>query len=281
MMLEARSRLGEHEAGHDRLLEQIESDSRQLRSQKEHIEKQLAVAEEQRQEAEALSRAAREEVRALKAKAREEARGTLDELRQKLRELSRVSSITRAEVTRESAGVASLAKRLEPEGPEPEEVQPATAYELRPGDRVRVPRLKKTGIVIAAHKGMLELDVDGKKLKLQARDVLPLKSGHAPMRREAAASSGWGADLNESEGLPDRVNILGFRVDEAKSEVERFIDRASLSGFSSVTVIHGTGTGALKSAVAECLKNHPLVAATRPGKPAEGGAGVTVAELKK
>ena len=55
---EARSRLGEHEAGLDRLLEQIESDSRQLRSQKEHIEKQLAVAEEQRQEAEALSRAA-------------------------------------------------------------------------------------------------------------------------------------------------------------------------------------------------------------------------------
>jgi DNA mismatch repair protein MutS2 len=278
---DARSRLGEHEAGLDRLLEQIESDSRQLRFQKEHIEKHLAAAEEQRLEAEALTRAAREEVRALKAKAREEARGTLDELRQKLRELSRASSITRAEATRESSGVASLAKRLEPERPEPEDLSSGAQFEPRPGERVRIPKLRKTGVVIASRKGTLELDVDGKKLKLPAREVQPLGRDHGSDRPEAGAAPGWGAELSDNEGLPDRLNILGFRVDEAKAEVERFIDRASLSGLLSVAILHGTGTGALKSAVAECLESHPLVAATRPGKQAEGGAGVTVAELKK
>ena len=54
-----------------------------------------------------------------------------------------------------------------------------------------------------------------------------------------------------------------------------------MSGLSVVTIIHGLGTGALKTAVTEYLKNHPLIAAIRPGEPAEGGAGVTVAELKK
>ena len=123
--------------------------------------------------------------------------------------------------------------------------------------------------------------MDGKKLKLPAREVQPLGRDHGPGRPEAGAAPGWGAELSDNEGLPDRLNILGFRVDEAKAEVERFIDRASLSGLLSVAILHGTGTGALKSAVAECLESHPLVAATRPGKQAEGGAGVTVAELKK
>ena len=48
-----------------------------------------------------------------------------------------------------------------------------------------------------------------------------------------------------------------------------------------MTIIHGLGTGALKTAVTKYFKNHPLIAAIRPGELAEGGAGVTVAELKQ
>ena len=77
------------------------------------------------------------------------------------------------------------------------------------------------------------------------------------------------------------MNIIGQHVPEALAEVDRYIDRAPLSGISSVSIIHGMGTGALKNAVREFLKTHPLVAAVRSGTPAEGGAGVTVAELKK
>jgi DNA mismatch repair protein MutS2 len=77
------------------------------------------------------------------------------------------------------------------------------------------------------------------------------------------------------------LNIIGYRVQEGRAEVDRFIDRAGLNHVSVVTVIHGLGTGALKTAVTDFLKNHPLVASIRPGEPSEGGAGVTVAELKK
>jgi DNA mismatch repair protein MutS2 len=70
-------------------------------------------------------------------------------------------------------------------------------------------------------------------------------------------------------------------VDDGLSEVGRFIDRAAVGHLSVVTVIHGLGTGALKAAVTDFLKQHPLIASIRQGGTGEGGAGVTVAELKK
>ncbi len=70
-------------------------------------------------------------------------------------------------------------------------------------------------------------------------------------------------------------------MEEALAEVDRYLDRVGLNGLSIVTIIHGLGTGALKTAMTGYLKHHPLVAATRTGEPAEGGAGVTVVELKK
>jgi DNA mismatch repair protein MutS2 len=126
---------------------------------------------------------------------------------------------------------------------------------------------------------MLELEVGGKKIKLSAAEVMPAESASRP--KAPVTISGWGTDLHEEDGASDRLNIIGLRVAEGLAEVDRFIDRVGLSGLSAVTILHGVGTGALKTAVTDFLKNHPLIASIRPGEPAEGGAGVTVAELRK
>ena len=81
--------------------------------------------------------------------------------------------------------------------------------------------------------------------------------------------------------MPDRVNLLGLRVDEALMETARFLDHAGVQGFRQVVLIHGLGTGALKAAVTAHLKGNPLVETFRTGEPSEGGAGVTVVELKR
>ena len=159
------------------------------------------------------------------------------------------------------------------------EVTAAFVPDIHAGDTVRIARLNKTGTVLAAHRGMLELEVGGKKIKLSAADVMPAEFASRP--RAPVTTSGWGTELHEEDGASDRLNIIGLRVAEGLAEVDRFIDRAGLSSLSVVTVIHGLGTGALKTAVTDFLKNHPLIASIRPGEPAEGGAGVTVAELKK
>ncbi len=276
---DARGRMNSDEAGLDRLLEQVEQDARRLGLELEAAEDARREAERRRQEAETLARAAADEARTARAKARQDARDVVDALRRKLKELSRVTGMGRPEVEEERRSVASLAARLEEREAPREETAPMGKYDLRPGDRVRIPRLRKTGTVLFVSGEELEVDSGGMKLRLRMRDAVPLeqKERQAPL----PSDSGWSAALTEREGIADRLNLLGKRVDEALLEVDRFIDRAAVIGLRQVTVIHGLGTGALKEAVTAFLKGHALVESIRPGEPSEGGAGVTVAELKK
>jgi DNA mismatch repair protein MutS2 len=275
---DARSRLSGDEAGLDRLLEQVERDSRRLRQEREQAEEDRITAKRLRTEAEALAKAASEEARSTRLRAKQDARDVLADLRQKLKDLARSPSMSIAEVESERRSVEVLAERLEPRDDEYDEHATALPQDLHPGDRVRVPRLRKTGSVLFVHKDGIEIDSGGLKLRVPAREVMLLHDAAAPGN---AATTGWSADLEVRAGIPDRLNLRGMRVEEALAEVERFLDRANMQGFQSVLVIHGLGTGALKSAVTGFLKGHPLIASLRPGEPSEGGAGVTVAGLKR
>ena len=274
---DARTRLSKDEASLDRLLEQVEEDVRRLRSERQQAKQDLATAQRLKAEAEQFHRTASDEVRTAKVKAKQEARDTLAGLRQKLKELSRVVPIERVQVEQERREIDALAQQLEPaeEGP----IEPVYHGTILPGDRVRMPKLKRTGTVLFVHHDELEVDADGLKLKIALRDAVPLEQEAAA--RQDSRNSGWSANVEEREGLPDRVNLLGLRVDEALAETGRFLDGASVKGLRQVIIIHGLGTGALKAAVTELLKAHPLIASFRVGEPAEGGAGVTVAELKQ
>jgi DNA mismatch repair protein MutS2 len=75
------------------------------------------------------------------------------------------------------------------------------------------------------------------------------------------------------------LHLIGRTTDEARDLLEEYLDDAFLAGLPSVRIIHGKGTGALRRAVEEVLKSHPLVAGHRAGAPAEGGGGATVAVL--
>lgn len=75
------------------------------------------------------------------------------------------------------------------------------------------------------------------------------------------------------------LDIRGFRVDEALDNLEFYLDKASLANLHEVQIIHGHGTGALKSAVRDFLSTSPYVAKFRPGEEAEGGDGVSIVDL--
>ncbi len=85
--------------------------------------------------------------------------------------------------------------------------------------------------------------------------------------------------IGADETVSSRINIIGLRVDEALSQLEPFLNHASLAGLSEVTIIHGFGTGILAKAIHEHLDGHPLVKKYRRGEQSEGGAGVTVVTL--
>ncbi len=75
------------------------------------------------------------------------------------------------------------------------------------------------------------------------------------------------------------LDLRGQRAEEALSQFESYVDDAFRAGLPYVRIIHGKGTGALRAAIRDALRGHPLVKSYESGKPNEGGDGVTVATL--
>ena len=87
-------------------------------------------------------------------------------------------------------------------------------------------------------------------------------------------------ELNHDRKSSMELNLLGYTVEEALAEVDRFLDHAMLSNQNTVYIIHGNGTGALRNAIQKHLRTHRGVKSFRLGRYGEGESGVTVVELK-
>ena len=79
--------------------------------------------------------------------------------------------------------------------------------------------------------------------------------------------------------LSNTLDLRGYRVEDALDSLEFYLDKASLANLTPVTIIHGHGTGALKSAIRDFLSTSPYVAKFRPGDDTEGGDGVSIIDI--
>lgn len=86
--------------------------------------------------------------------------------------------------------------------------------------------------------------------------------------------------LSKASSISMEINLLGKMVDEAIAELDKYLDDAYLSHLSSVRIVHGKGTGALRNAVHNYLKNVSYVSSYRLAEYGEGDAGVTIVEFK-
>ena len=86
--------------------------------------------------------------------------------------------------------------------------------------------------------------------------------------------------MGKSLAISPEINLLGKTVDEAVAELDKYLDDASLAHLSSVRIVHGKGTGALRTGIHKYLKRQKHVKSFRLGAFGEGDAGVTIAELK-
>ncbi len=149
--------------------------------------------------------------------------------------------------------------------------QPAPSGPPRIGDLVEV---SQNGL-----RGQL-LSVEGERAWMQ-RGSLRFEVPVAQLRR---VDSGPKVSVEvhvaaAPEGTAQEISLLGLRAREAVSALEDFLDRAARARYPSVRIIHGIGSGALRRAVEDYLSRSPYCEGFHAGAPAEGGAGVTVAEL--
>jgi DNA mismatch repair protein MutS2 len=164
---------------------------------------------------------------------------------------------------------AEINKRLE----ELERKAPIVKYQK--GDRVLVMNLNKEGEIEEL------LGNDKAKVKIgtmfttvEVRNLAPAASQMKPTGKSRV--SAYDVDTE----LSPEIHLRGMTVEEAMEALEKYLDRAVVAGLSRVYVIHGKGTGTLRRILSDYLKGHPEVDSIRLGDYNEGGAGVTVVNLK-
>ena len=86
--------------------------------------------------------------------------------------------------------------------------------------------------------------------------------------------------MSKSLSVSPEINLLGKTVDEAIAELDKYLDDAYLAHLSSVRIVHGKGTGALRSGIHQYLRRQKHVKSFRLGAFGEGDSGVTIAEIK-
>ncbi len=154
----------------------------------------------------------------------------------------------------------------------------AKPAKIEAGDEVTVYSLNQKGTVVEIHGSDATVQLGIMKMKVALDDLELLKSTSAAKTQQPKQA----ASLKRSrdENFKMELDLRGENLEEAILEVDRFLDEAFLSGLGQVAIIHGKGTGVLRTGIQQYLRKHSHVKSFRLGNYGEGGIGVTVAELK-
>ena len=270
------------------VVQRLEASRQKLDAEREEARQARARAEELRREAEEKLERVRREADGEMEKAREKAaqlvartRAQADSLLSELEEMKKQHNkmLTAEQKARLKSGMRALEN-----GADPVQKKEVGEYVLpRPlqaGDAVLIFDIDKKGTVIRPPEGesgeaLIQAGILQTRVPVSNLRLLQEKLKSAPVR---------GVTRNVTSRATAKVttecDLRGQAADEAVMNLDRFLDSALLSGVDQLTVIHGKGTGVLRAAVQQHLKNHPSVKGFRLGTFGEGESGVTIVELK-
>jgi DNA mismatch repair protein MutS2 len=168
--------------------------------------------------------------------------------------------------------------------------QPSLVKHVSEGDSVKLKSLGRAAVVKKKiGDNHFDVEIGSMKMRIAREDIAEVLSSSQARANpqatpvEAARARGITVSLqNETSDLntPTEINVIGRTVDEATSEVERFVDRAFLAGMPRVRIVHGSGMGILRKALRQYLQKHPHVESVTEPPSNEGGGGATVVELR-
>ena len=277
----------------DLLLQELQEERLTVSELRQQAEQALADARRQEQEIAERLEAVEDTKAELVEEARRELAGEIAEVSGRIRQAER--SLRRQQDRQAAAGrdqqqpdVDLQAERerlaeaqrevVSPEwAPIPVE-RPPWYHDLRVGDTVYIRGVSRPVEVVTPPNEQQEIEVVIGSMRAR----LPVYQLDRPADRIHPAAEQAGVVYRRPEAkrtLSPEVNLHGYRVDEALNVIDSLLDDAALEGMTSLKIVHGKGTGALRRAIREYLAGHPLVAATEPG---EGGTaeGVTVVQLR-
>jgi DNA mismatch repair protein MutS2 len=221
------------------------------------------------QEKRTAKQRAQQEMEAYLAQLRAEAEQILRQLRQAPRESKQT-----AQLHEQLATLMDKARAAQSVEPSPETRTATTEWEV--GMRVRIRSLGQTGTLATLPDGnQAQVYVGKLRIPVALSDLEPLETPAKPKPAVRVTKP------RPALPVPLELDLHGMRVEEAQPLLEKYIDDALLSGYDSVRIQHGKGTGALRQMVWNYLKTHPQVRRYHHPPSTDGGEGVTVVLFKK
>ncbi len=289
----AREFLGSAGVRMENLLAGLQASQKAVEDERYHLSLERAETDYQRKQLEQeRQKLEAERVRILN-EAREQARRELEAVQVALAKIK--VDMSRVNMTRERLGEArQQIRQLEEKTasiPEPRRKKAEPQYEksegpLQIGDTVRVLSFGQNAelVGLSADRSEAEVQMGSLRFRVSVDNIERLSKRQAGAEAVGAsvASKQPAVVLPRYEDRPEvamQLDIRGWRVEAALEELETYLNDAVMSGMTSVRIVHGKGTGALRAAVRENLAHHPLAKSFTSAEPKDGGDGVTIVKL--
>ena len=199
-----------------------------------------------------------------------------EELVEKIEEIFKKEQLTEADLIRARTLRNQMENAVPAEEEEKVRLTPADPAALKAGDTVFLKSLQSEGTVLSVNKNKGEAEVQSGAMHVRCK----IKDLFLTQRREEKKERVEVVrHLAERPVVPREVNLIGLSAAEALQELDNFLDSAVLNNFEEVRIVHGMGTGKLRTAVQNFLRKDKRIKEFRLGKYGEGESGVTIAKL--
>jgi DNA mismatch repair protein MutS2 len=287
----ARTQLGTEQEQFEDVLSNLEQSRVQMEreklafaKQKEALEEQIKQFEKKQERFDAqkdqILRDANEQARDILKEAKDVADETIRSFQKfddntSIKEMEKKRSKVREHITEKDANLTL--KRAKP-SPSTPKVKPS---QLHLGDRIKVLSMNMKGTVSSKPdaKGYLFVQCGIIRSKVHISDLVLIPEDDITAPSMTHSSFGQ-IKMAKSATVKTEINLLGKTVDEALTMLDKYLDDAYMAHLPSVRIVHGKGTGALRSAVQSYLKTLSYVSSYRLGEFGEGDSGVTIVTFK-
>jgi len=284
----ARTFISERQMQESDLLENLEDTQREMEMQKRKIEEEQKEAQLKIQELKRKNNELEERYEEILHKAREEAveivrRARLD-AESIIKEIKEAQKKERREqeaaTARARQGLKKLSENVYQGGKSGRDKGGPRPHQVEPGMMVYMPNLRQKGQVLQKPDNNNEVLIQAGILKvtLPLTEIRLIDDTRKPEHFEKTMRGSFG--ISKAVNLRSEIDLRGKLVEEALELLDKYLDDAVITGINQVSVIHGKGTGALRTGIHQFLKKHPHVSAYRLGEYGEGDTGVTIVDLK-
>jgi DNA mismatch repair protein MutS2 len=279
---DARSMVATEDLIADDLLDEIHRTREDIRRQQEQITEMREDIEQERAELLVRLNEVEEERRNIIAAGRRSMQQELDDFRKELRRLRndmRDASLPLENLRALQHSTDDLEKAIQKPVDGAVEMPEGNDWTPHLGDGVWLDSLKAEGTIIELEKEEAMVQIGNLKIRANLRELKkPTRAERKVLKRKRATAYDYSPPVavqkGQSPGL--ELDLRGARVEDALERLDQYVDAAYLSGLPFARIIHGKGTGALRKAVQERVRDHALISKAITAPPKEGGEGVTI-----